>query len=203
MQDSKKGKEAKLILNIDNMNLSALQKKRLIFLLGPRYKNSSVFKIVYRNYDSYEKNLLKAFELLKLVYIEAKRAPIFHPFRSTPRERKVYYRNYFGKTKDARDKGIKAMNELYNKEIIQFRKLLENKNENFNEDEINERIEKRLKTQKLNQEKIDLHISSDQKEAILEDLGITKKEIEEKIIENKKLTPRAFKLFFKNEQSEN
>lgn len=202
MQEDKKGKEAKLIINMDDMNLSELQKKRLIFLLGPRYKNSSNFKIVYRNYDSFEKNLLKAFDVLRMLYIEAKRAPLFHPIKATLQERKKFYRRYFGKTKEERDKNIKLAQEKYKKELEQFEKLWENQPENFTQEKITQRVQKRLASDKLVKDDFIREQEKDRKGAQLEDLAITKEEVEQKIIENKKLTPAAFKLFFKTGEAE-
>ncbi len=202
MQEDKKGKEAKLIIDMNHMNLSELQKKRLIFLLGPRYKNSSVFKIVYRNYDSFEKNLLKAFDLLKMLYIEAKRAPVFHPVKATLRERKKFFRRAFGKTKEEREKNLKLNQEKYKKELEEFEKLWENRAENFTEEKIAERMQKRLASFKLEKEDLYREQAKERKSALLEDLAVTKQEVEQKIIENKKLTPAAFKLFFDSNQKE-
>ncbi len=187
---------------MDDMNLSLLQKKRLIFLLGPRYKNSNIFKIVFRNFNTYEKNLLKAFDLLKMLYIEAKRAPIFHPIRATLQERKKYYRKHFGKTKEEREIKIKECKEKYQKELEAFEKLWENRQENFTAEKVAERVHKRIATDKLVKEDLIREQEKQRKGAKLEDLAITKEEIEQKIIETKKLTPAAFKMFFKENQQE-
>lgn len=198
MQEDSRGKEAKIIINMEHMNLSSLQKKRLIFLLGPRYKNSNVFKIVFRDYDTYQKNLLKAFDLLKLLYIEAKRAPIFHPVRATLQERKRYLRKYFGKTKEEREKNMKLNNEKYQKDLEEFEKLWENRQVNFTEEKIFERVEKRLEKDKLIEEDFIREHGKDRKGIKREELAITKEEVERQFVESTKLTPKAFKLFFKD-----
>lgn len=202
MQDSSKGKEAKIIINMEDMNLSSLQKKRLIFLLGPRYKNSDIFKIVFRNFETYEKNLIKAFDILKMLFIEAKRAPIFHPIRATLQERKRFYRKHFGKTKEEREKKMTENNEKLKKEIETFEKLWENRLENFTAEKVEERLSKRVAKDKLVKEDLIREQEKDRKGAKLENLAITKEEVEQRIIETKKLTPAAFKLFFKEMQQE-
>ena len=184
---------------MNEMNLSTLQKKRLIFLLGPRYKNSNIFKIVYRNCDTLEKNLLKAFEILKLLYIESKWAPIFHPFKSTPKERRVYNRRYFGKTKEERIEKIKENQEFYNQELEKFEKLWENREENFTSEKIADRVSERIEADKNTTTDFDKKNKKTSQKSSLEDLAISKKEFEDQMISTQKLTPTAFKLFFKND----
>jgi len=202
MQEDARGREAKIIINMDDMDLSALQKKRLIFLLGPRYKNSTVFKIVFRNFDTHQKNLFKAFEILKLLYIEAKRAPVFHPVKATLQERKKYYRKHFGKTKEEREINFKKNEEIYNKEIVEFEKLWENRQLNFTQEKIEERVENRLAKDKLMKDDLIRELEKERKGVHMEELAITKEEVEQKIIETKRLTPAAFKLFYKDVEQE-
>ena len=200
-ETDKRGREAKLTININDMKLTMLQRKRLIFLLGPRYRNSDNFKIVFKNYNELQKNIIKAFEILKLLYIEAKRAPTFHPVKSTPRERRNYYRKYLGKTQEERSIKKKELDQRYENDTKKLEKLWENKEENFTMEKIRERV--------LNKVKMDEQISFENieatknviKESTLEELPISKKDYEENLVKSRKLTPKAFKLFF--EKSDN
>lgn len=61
---------------MNEMNLSPKQKERLIFLLGPRYKNDNIMKIVVDMHEDYTQNLEKGIEMVKELYLEALRAPM-------------------------------------------------------------------------------------------------------------------------------
>ena len=73
--DHPKGAVIKLTLNMEDWNLTPLQRERLIFLLGPRYRNSPYFRVIVRNYATKEENLQRATEILTELYLESKRAP--------------------------------------------------------------------------------------------------------------------------------
>jgi len=185
------------------MNLSTLQKNRLIYLLGPRFKkNCNQFKIVYRHLDTLEKNLIKAFDILKMLYIECKRAPIFHPVKTSPKTRKIYFRKYLGKNKEERENNLRIIKEKNKKELEEFEILWENRKENFTLEKIEQRVMRKIQMNKDSKEEFENKSKNLSNVGKLEDLPITKSELENKIIENKKLTPAAFRLFFTGNQSD-
>lgn len=65
----------KMYVNMDNWNLTKKQKERLIFLLGPRYKGTSEFKIVSRQYPDRDQNIQKCMDIIHELLMECKRAP--------------------------------------------------------------------------------------------------------------------------------
>ena len=89
--------EVTLELDMRQMYLSPLQKKRLIFLLGPRWKGDGKVKIVSRKYTDLDHNLTKAFDTLRQLYWEAKRAPIYVWSKMKNWERRAAARKIFGK----------------------------------------------------------------------------------------------------------
>ena len=196
----KRGREGKFVIDMNDMNLSHLQRKRLIFLLGPRYKNSSKFKIVYRKLETMEKNLEKAFEILKLLYIEAKRAPILHPTKCSPKERATYFKKYLGKTKEERNVKRKEIDEMYKKDLNNFNLLKKNKEENFTLDKIRGRMEERLKQINIDMtKKIESEALGKKGSLTKKIITLKKEEIQEEYVQNKKLTPKAFKMFVQNQ----
>ena len=182
---------------MNDMNLSRLQKQRLIFLLGPRYKNSSKFKIVFRKYETVEKNLLKALEILKLLYIEAKRAPILHPTKCSPKERANYFKKYLGRTLEERNVKRKELDEMYEKDLNNFNMLKKNK-ENFTLEKIRDRM-----IEKLDKMNIDSNEQA-QKEALKGKdsdrklITLKREEVQDEFNKTKKLTPKAFRMFIQN-----
>jgi hypothetical protein len=197
----KRNREGKFVVDINDMNLSRLQRQRLIFLLGPRYKNSSKFKIVYRKYETFEKNLEKAFEILKLLYIEAKRAPILHPTKCSPKERANYFKKYLGKTKEEREIKKKKLDELYDNDLNNYNLLKKNKEENFTLEKIRERmIDKLNKMNNENLEKSQNEGLNRNNESSRKLVTLKKDEVQEEFNQRKKLTPKAFKLFVQNKE---
>jgi len=57
------------------MGLTKLQRKRLIALIGTRYKQSDKFALTCDVYATWEENLVKILEMARELYWEAKRAP--------------------------------------------------------------------------------------------------------------------------------
>jgi len=57
------------------MGLSKLQRRRLVKLIGPRYKNKDQFELVSEAFDNFEDNLMKVMEMARELYWEALRAP--------------------------------------------------------------------------------------------------------------------------------
>ena len=65
----------KMYVDMDTWNLTKLQKERLLFLLGPRYKGVPRFKIVGREYATREQNIQKCMDVIYELLMETKRAP--------------------------------------------------------------------------------------------------------------------------------
>jgi len=197
----KRNREGKFVVNINDMNLTRLQRQRLIFLLGPRYKNSSKFKIVYRKYETIEKNLEKAFEILKLLYIEAKRAPILHPTKCSPKERANYFKKYLGRTKEDREIKRKQLDGLFEKDLNNFNLLKINEEENFTLDKIRDRmVEKFNQINKDNSENARNESLNRKIESKRKLVTLKKDEVLEEFNQKKKLTSKAFKMFVQNKE---
>ena len=96
-----RNKIVKIQLNIDEMRLSPLEEKRLIFLLGHRYKkNSRKFKIVSRQCTKFEENMARIMDIFRRLYLKAKRAPIYFLPLISPRERRIFRNKILGKKID-------------------------------------------------------------------------------------------------------
>ena len=69
--------ESKVVatINLHEFNLSVLQKKRMILLLGPRYKGSDRVNIACDSYSCFDQNTQKLEEMIEELLLEAKRAP--------------------------------------------------------------------------------------------------------------------------------
>ena len=88
-----------------DMNLFPMQRERLIFLLGPRYKPEKPhrLKIVVKQYPDFEDNCNKAFEILKELYWEALRAPEDKTnWKKNPYLKEKTIKKLFGKTAEER-----------------------------------------------------------------------------------------------------
>lgn len=64
----------RMTIDIKPWNLTDLQKKRFLFLVGPRFKKGK-FKVVVRQYTNLEQNMQKCMDIIKEVWLETKRAP--------------------------------------------------------------------------------------------------------------------------------
>lgn len=137
-----------------------------------------------------------------MLYIECKRAPIFHPIKTSPKTRRIYLRKYLGKTKEERDNNLNLIKEKAKKESEEFETLWENRKENFTLEKIEERVMRKIQLNKDSKVEFENKTQTLNNAEKLEDLPITKQDVENKIIENKKLTPAAFRLFFGGNQSE-
>lgn len=105
-------KIVKIECHIDKLGLTPLQKKRLIFLLGSRYKpNNPRFKIVVRQYNDFDHNLHRALDILKQLYWEAKRAPLFIWERMGNKQRRRLKEKMYGKDKLKREEIMKQTAE--------------------------------------------------------------------------------------------
>jgi len=75
--DGNQYNKIRLYVKIKEMKLFPLQEQRLIFLLGRRYKNNGILKLVCQQTDNIETNVAIARDTLKQLYLEALRAPIY------------------------------------------------------------------------------------------------------------------------------
>lgn len=95
--------------NIHKLPMSSLQKERLIFLLGGRYKpETGEFKIKCKQYPTFDQNYKRLNEIIKELFLEALRAPridiasIRNPYKKDREKRKL------GRTKEERDAKLAA-----------------------------------------------------------------------------------------------
>ena len=95
-----------------DMGLSPEQRERLIFLLGPRYEGGHQFKIVYRDFKTFQANYIRAMEIFREIYWEAIRAPSrCITLDRNPYRREKLMKKFYGKTKEER----KANRKLFAK----------------------------------------------------------------------------------------
>jgi hypothetical protein len=190
---------ARFEVDIREIMLSPLQKKRMIFLLGPRYnQRTSKFKIVCRRYATYEHNFAKAVDIFRQLYWEAKRAPIFHLPTMRPSERKMFKRKILGTklTKEQTEAKITELNQFYAKSYETFNALYETGN--YTLDVVKQRIEERLfkggqeKEEQILKERLE-------KEKAAEEL-LAKENVEKELVKKNVLTQKAYDLFFKSDK---
>lgn len=65
----------RMTIDMRNWHLTPLQKERLIFLLGSRYKNSCKFRVVVRQYPKLDQNMQRCLDIIQELWLETKRAP--------------------------------------------------------------------------------------------------------------------------------
>jgi hypothetical protein len=196
-----RGNQIRIYLNLQLMNLSNLQKKRLIFLLGPRYKGSDVIKITSRHYNNTEKNLAKGIDIVRQLYWEALRAPRFIWEKLKPTNRRRLKRK-FGKTKEEREKNMKEETEKVLKAKEEFDALYDTGNYTY--EYMMKRLEKIVKeeddliTKEVEKTKNKLKtVEVEQQTTILEkDIDIRKPKEGEKAVKEKILTKKAYKTFY-------
>ncbi|CDW78017.1 UNKNOWN [Stylonychia lemnae] len=124
---------AKIRVDINTMKLTIPQKERFIYLLGPRYTGSSVIKIVSKQYNTFHENYMKAFELLREIYWEAKRAPDQKPEEHvSPYRRQKLVQKLYGRTKEERLETRKEYARLFEERKVEYENYylgLEQKNQ--------------------------------------------------------------------------
>jgi hypothetical protein len=112
---------AKIRVNLTEMGLAPLQRQRLIFLLGNRYQGSDKIKIVCKQYNTYHENFVRANEILRELYWEAKRAPdtnttaLVNPYR-----REFLKKKFLGRTLEERIANAKALETLDQERRLQI-----------------------------------------------------------------------------------
>jgi hypothetical protein len=195
----KRATDVKLELNMSEMGLGPLQKKRLIFLLGPRYQNSDIFKIVVRQFHNQEYNMTRAIELLRQLFWEAKRAPPFIWERMKNRQRVRLKRTLLGKnlTQKEINEKLNGIVERYNKIEKEFNEVYESGNytpeylknhllKNFSQGEHDENEQQNLEQEKAEKDK-------------QEEIQIARNALEESLIKKRVLTQKAYDTFFKKD----
>ena len=98
---------SKITGDLREFNLAPLQRKRFIFLLGPRWdpKKPNHVKIVTKQYPTFLENYFKGLETIKELYWEALRAPEDRvDFKVDPYLKQKYMWRHLGRTKEERDK---------------------------------------------------------------------------------------------------
>ncbi len=134
---------------LDKMDLTPLQKRRLIFILGDRYlvrlkiryRGHPRIQIKVNQFDKYEHNYIKALEIIRQLYWEAKRAPPFIAERMPLRERRRILSKVLGRTREERIKAMQDMMPKYEEAREEFETI---KDKKFTRDEHTEFIQKKL-----------------------------------------------------------
>lgn len=84
-----------------------------MYLLGPRYQNSHLIKLVCRQYNTFQENFVRVNEILREIYWESLRAPAYNSTMiKNPYRREVLRRKFLGRTKEERLK-TQAENALF------------------------------------------------------------------------------------------
>lgn len=103
---------AKIWVQLNEMGLAPLQRQRFIFLLGNRYTGSGKVKIVCRQYNTFHENFMRAHEILRELYWEAKRAPSINTTAiKNPYRREFFKKKFFGRTREERLATIKELEQ--------------------------------------------------------------------------------------------
>jgi hypothetical protein len=186
---------AKIELNLNHMDLSPLQEKRLIFLLGPRYKkNKRTFKIVSRQYNNWEHNMARIMDIFRQLYWEAKRAPaIYLPLMKSKQRRKLRDRILGeGLTPHEREEKIKHFSQLHDEGRAEFEQLWESGT--YSREHLNKKIEVILK-EKFKTENDELSeegkLSAERAEELFK-----RENIEKELVKKRILTPKAYETFY-------
>lgn len=104
---------AKVTIDLKEMGFAPLQRQRFIFLLGNRFTGSDKVKIVCKQYNTYHENFVRANEILRELFWEAKRAPdtnttaIVNPYR-----REFFKKKFLGRTLEERIANEKELARL-------------------------------------------------------------------------------------------
>jgi hypothetical protein len=180
---------AKIELNLDEMGLSPLQEKRLIFLLGPRYKQGSRrFKIVCRQYTKYEHNIARVMDIFRQLYWEAKRAPIYYLPIMKNRERRRFRDRILGKKLTP-----EQLEETLQEGKAEFDQLWDSGT--YGKEHLMKRMEPILKNHfKKLENKADTdegQLSADKAEEMLR-----RENIEKELVKKKVLTQKAYETFY-------
>ena len=103
---------AKISVNMKDMGFAPLQRQRFIFLLGNRFTGSDKIKIVCKQYNTFHENFVRANEILRELYWEAKRAPDTNTTAlKNPYRREFLKKKLLGRTREER---LATIEELAN-----------------------------------------------------------------------------------------
>lgn len=214
--------KCKFYVDLTQLVLFPNQLERLIFLLGPRYKNDMIFKLSINEAPTFEGNVGIANQMFKEIILESLRAPV-RLYNKSITEQEILLKSYGGvKQYD------KIISFLEDKTTPQYKKFLEfypkmtsidlefREKHNLNEEilKINETLfdEKSLKVfypemsnetiqeYMINKEKANsLEKEKDKKEIKIDNTNVFKSlfKSKQKVIEEQfkdKLNPKAFEL---------
>jgi hypothetical protein len=193
--------EIKIVMRIEEMHLTPLQKKRLIFLLGPRYLGDGKIKIVMRKYTNLQDNLNKAIEIFQQLYWEAKRAPLFIWNKMTDNQKAREVRKFIGK-KAPMPSNIEEIKEQllksYNEQKTHFDHIYESGqfNAKFVLNNIQNKLDKVFKTKDsaINEEEENIKRGNLERQA---EERIARDKIEQNLVKKQVLTKKAYETFFK------
>jgi len=187
---------AKIELNLDEMALSPLQEKRLIFLLGPRYKQSGRrFKIVCRQYTKWEHNIARVMDIFRQLYWEAKRAPIYYLPIMKYKERRRFRDRILGKnlTPQERVLKIKQLEESLQQGRTEFDQLWDSGT--YGKEHLMKRMEPLLKK---HFNKLDNKADTDESKLSADKMEemLRRENIEKELVKKKVLTQKAYETFY-------
>jgi hypothetical protein len=185
-------------VDMDSMTLTPLQKKRMIFLLGRRYRNDNKLRITVRQYNNLNYNYARGVDTIKQLYFEAKRAPLFLWDRMYSKERRYFKKLLFGKTQEEQEKAIERVKQQYTEAEGKFEELWKDQS-NFTEAKMLERYNKKLEENNNNRTEKDGKTSTSSE---LDGL-IPKDEYYKKLVNERVLSPKAYKTFFENQLDNN
>jgi hypothetical protein len=186
---------AKIELNFQEMNLSPLQKQRMIFLLGPRYKkNSKTFKIVCRQYTKWEHNIARTIDIFRQLYWEAKRAPIYYLPIMKSKQRRSFRDKILGKnlTPAERQEKIKELNKTMEEGQAEFDKLWDSGT--YGKEHLMKKMEVVLKEHYKGVRGVgsaEEQLSSEKAEDMLK-----RENIEKELVKKRVLTQKAYETFY-------
>lgn len=193
--------KVKIYVKIKEMNLFPLQQQRLVFLLGRRYKQNGILKLVVGQTDNLETNVAIGRDTLKQLYLESLRAPLFISDWMSEEEKEEMYLNY-GRTVDEGKKYIEK--KYFDKTTEDYKKFLE-----FYSIVANPSVEYEVKLKQWAKH-IKTFITEDDNQSnnkeSEENKGedselLSRKDAYSKLVNEKKLSNKAYEIFFKDEGS--
>ena len=182
----------KFEVEFEKLKLTPLQKNRLIFLLGRRYKGGNSFKIIVRQYDNLEYNFAKGLDILRQLYYETKRAPPFLWDRMTNKQRRITKKKYLGKTVEIQNENINKYMEMYKVDKEEFDKLMKDPS-NFTKEKCLERWNEKHKAA------LNAFVSKEIKEKEMEETQktvLSKDDYYRNLVNERILSPKAYKTFY-------
>ena len=183
--------------NIEHMNLTPLQKKRLIFLLGRRWKNDGKVKIVARQYTNMDHNLSRGFDIFRQLYWEAKRAPMYIWAKMKNSERRAATRRVYGNMPVEKVNLLKKEAETeVSKQMDYFNRIYDSGD--YTPKFIKDNIQKHLD---LSQEKLSADELKQKEEQIMEaerkaEELLARDNIEKNLVKIQILSKKAYETFF-------